>query len=68
MKECGRLYCINRADYGHGGSLEVGLCKLNRQTQRRQLQEWTETASGADGDNEEHVETRRLTGRDCNSI
>jgi hypothetical protein len=28
-----------------------------------------ETASGADGDDEEHVlETLRLTGRDCNSI
>jgi hypothetical protein len=27
-----------------------------------------EMASGADGDNEERVETQRLTGRDCNSI
>jgi hypothetical protein len=27
-----------------------------------------ETASGADGDNDERVETQRLTGRDCNSI
>jgi hypothetical protein len=25
-----------------------------------------ETASGADGDDDEHVEARRLTGRDCN--
>jgi hypothetical protein len=25
-----------------------------------------ETASGAEGDNEERVETRRLAGRDCN--
>jgi hypothetical protein len=27
-----------------------------------------ETASGADGDDEECVEAQRLTGRDCNSI
>jgi hypothetical protein len=26
-----------------------------------------EMASGADRDNDEHVETQRLTGRDCNS-
>jgi hypothetical protein len=27
-----------------------------------------ETASGVDRDKEEHVETQRLTGSDCNSI
>jgi hypothetical protein len=27
-----------------------------------------ETASGVDRDDEEHVETQRLTGRDCGSI
>jgi hypothetical protein len=30
-KGCRQLYCINRADYGCGGGLEAGLCKLNRQ-------------------------------------
>jgi hypothetical protein len=42
-KECRRLYCVNEADYGCGGSLEAGLCKLNRQEQWRWLQEQTET-------------------------
>jgi hypothetical protein len=41
-KEHGWLYCVNRVDYGHGGSPEAGLCKLNRQERWRQLQEWTE--------------------------
>jgi hypothetical protein len=41
-KEHGRLYCINGADYGRGGSPKAGLCKLNRQERRRWLQEWTE--------------------------
>jgi hypothetical protein len=36
-KERGRLYCINGADYGCGGGLKAGLCKLNRQEQRRRL-------------------------------
>jgi hypothetical protein len=48
--EYGQLYCINGADYGHGSGLEAGLCKLNRQEQRRRLQERMETASGADRD------------------
>jgi hypothetical protein len=43
MKEHRQLYCVNRADYGHGGGLEAGLCKLNRQEWQRQLQEQTET-------------------------
>jgi hypothetical protein len=42
-----RLYCINRADYGHGGGLKAGLCKLNRQEWRRWLQERTETMRSA---------------------
>jgi hypothetical protein len=36
-KECRRLYCINRVDYGRGGSLKAGLCKLNRQEWWRRL-------------------------------
>jgi hypothetical protein len=46
-KECGRLYCIKGADYGHGGGPKAGLCKLNRQEWRRRLQEWTETMRNA---------------------
>jgi hypothetical protein len=34
-KERRRLYCVNGADYGRGGSLKAGLCKLNRQERRR---------------------------------
>jgi hypothetical protein len=30
-------------DYGHGGGLRAGLCRLNRQERRRRLQERTET-------------------------
>jgi hypothetical protein len=60
-KERGRIYCVNRADYGRGGGPKAGLCKLNRQEWRRWLQEWTETMRSA-------LETQRLTGRDCNSI
>jgi hypothetical protein len=41
-KEHGRLYCVKGADYGHGGGLKAGLCILNRQEQRRRLQERTE--------------------------
>jgi hypothetical protein len=39
----GRLYCVNRADYGCGGGPKAGLCKLNRQERWRRLQERTET-------------------------
>jgi hypothetical protein len=46
-KERGRLYCINRADYGRGGSPEAGLCKLNRQERRRRLQERMDTMRSA---------------------
>jgi hypothetical protein len=42
-KECGQLYCIKGADYGHGGGPKAGLCKLNRQEQQRRLQEQMET-------------------------
>jgi hypothetical protein len=54
-------YCINGADYGHGGSLEARLCKLNRPERWRWLQEQTEMMRSM-------LETWRLTGRDCNSI
>jgi hypothetical protein len=37
-----RLPLQYRADYGHGGGLEAGLCKLNRQEWWRQLQEQME--------------------------
>jgi hypothetical protein len=38
-KERGRRYCVKGADYGRGGGLKAGLCKLNRQERRRRLQE-----------------------------
>jgi hypothetical protein len=60
-KEHRQLYCVNGADYGHGSGPEAGLCKLE---QARAV----ETASGVDRDNEERIETWRLTGRDCNLI
>jgi hypothetical protein len=47
-----QLYCINGADYGHGSGLEAGLCILNRQEWRRQLQEWTEMMRSAFRDSE----------------
>jgi hypothetical protein len=46
-KERGRRYCVNGADYGHGGGPKAGLCELNRQERRRRLQEWTETMRSA---------------------
>jgi hypothetical protein len=46
-KECGRLYCINGADYGCGGGPKAGLCKLNRQEWWRRLQEQTEMMRSA---------------------
>jgi hypothetical protein len=46
-KEHGRLYCVKGADYGHGGGLKAGLCKLNRQEWWRRLQERTETMRSA---------------------
>jgi hypothetical protein len=52
-KEHGWLYCVNRVDYGRGSGLEAGLCKLNKQTRQRRLQEQTETMR--------NIETLRLT-------
>jgi hypothetical protein len=46
-KEDRQLYCIQGADYGCGGSLKAGLCKLNRQEWWRWLQEWLETMRSA---------------------
>jgi hypothetical protein len=46
-RERGRRYCIKGADYGCGGGPKAGLCKLNRQEQRRRLQEGTETMMNA---------------------
>jgi hypothetical protein len=40
-KEHRQLHCIKGADYGCGGGLKAGLCKLNRQEKRRRLQERT---------------------------
>jgi hypothetical protein len=51
-KEHRRLYCVNGADYGRGSSPKAGLCKLNRQEWRRQLQERTETMRSAFRDSE----------------
>jgi hypothetical protein len=48
----GQLYCIKGADYGCGGGPKAGLCKLNRQEQRRWLQERTEMMRSAFRDSE----------------
>jgi hypothetical protein len=42
-KEHRQLYYVNGADYGCGGGLDAGLCKLNRQEWWRWLQEQIET-------------------------
>jgi hypothetical protein len=46
-KECGQLYCVKGGDYGCGGDPKAGLCILNRQERRRQLQERIETMMNA---------------------
>jgi hypothetical protein len=51
-KERRQLYCVKGADYGHGGGLKAGLCKLNRQEQRRRLQGRMETMRSAFRDSE----------------
>jgi hypothetical protein len=51
-KERGQLYCVKGADYGRGGGPKAGMCKLNRQEQRRRLQEQTETMRSAFRDSE----------------
>jgi hypothetical protein len=51
-KEHGRLYCVKGADYGRGGGPKAGLCKLNGQEWRRQLQERTETMRSVFRDSE----------------
>jgi hypothetical protein len=65
-KECGRCYCVKGADYGHGGSLKAGLCRLNRQERWRWLQERMETMRSAFRNSEN--DWKRLLSMQSNSI